>query len=158
MTTELKQEYTRRISQANRSQIIVIVYELADLYIDEAMQAFDSGDSEAYTNSCHGSMQCVTHLMNALDESYELANPLMSLYAYMNREISMACARYDTKRLSRVRAQLSELASSFREVAKADASKPVMENTQAVYAGLTYGKGHLNENLSDQGANRGFRA
>lgn len=158
MTTDQKQEYTRRISQANRSQIIVIVYELADLYIDEALQAFDTGDGDAYTNCCHESMQCVTHLMNALDDSYELANPLMSLYAYMNREISMACARYDTNRLSTVRRQLSELAAAFTEVAKADASKPVMENSQAVYAGLTYGKGHLNENLSDQGANRGFRA
>ncbi len=158
MTTDQMQEYTRRISQANRSQIIVIVYELADLYMDEAMQAFENGDGEKYTEHCHASMQCVTHLMNALDHTYELANPLLSLYAYFNREISMACARYDTDRLSEVRRRLAELGKAFQEVAKADASRPVMENSQTVYAGLTYGKGHLNENLSDQGENRGFRA
>ena len=122
------------------------------------MDAFEAGDKEGYTENCHASMQCMTHLMNALDDSYELADPLMSLYAYMNREISMACARYDTKRLLLVCRQLSELAAAFKEVAKADASRPVMENSQTVFAGLTYGKGHLNENLSDQGSNRGFQA
>lgn len=33
----------------------------------------------------------------------------------------------------------------------------VMENVQTVYAGLTYGRNNLNENLADQGINRGFR-
>ncbi len=158
MTADQKQDYTRRISQANRSQIIVIVYELADLYMQEAAEAFEKGNAEEYTECCHGSMQCLTHLINALDDSYELANPLMSLYVYLNKEISMACARYDTGRLATVRRQLSELAAAFAEVAKADASQPVMENSQTVFAGLTYGKGHLNENLSDQGSNRGFQA
>lgn len=34
---------------------------------------------------------------------------------------------------------------SFEEIAKQDTSGPVMENSQQVYAGLTYGKGSLNE-------------
>ena len=158
MTAEMKQEYTRRISQANRSQIIVIVYELADLYLREAQAAYEADKTEEYTQLCHAAMECVQHLLNALDDSYELANPLMSLYAYFNKEISMSCARYDTARLQAVRRQMAQLGASFTEVAKADASKPVMENSQTVYAGLTYGKGHLNENLSDQGNNRGYQA
>jgi flagellar protein FliS len=32
---------------------------------------------------------------------------------------------------------------------------PVMDNSQSVYAGLTYGRGSLNENLVGN-ANRGF--
>ncbi|MCR4683999.1 MAG: flagellar protein FliS [Lachnospiraceae bacterium] len=157
MTAELKQEYTRRISQANRSQIIVIVYELADRYLEEAEKTYNAGDTEEYTRLCHAAMECVQHLLNAVDDSYELANPLISLYAYFNKEISMSCARYDTARLKTVRKQIAELGTSFTEVAKADASKPVMENSQAIYAGLTYGKGTLNENLSDQGERRGYQ-
>ncbi|MBQ7581830.1 MAG: flagellar protein FliS [Lachnospiraceae bacterium] len=158
MTAELKQEYTRRISQANRSGIIVIVYELADQYLKEAEDAIAVGSKDEYTRQCHAAMDCVQHLLNALDDSYELAIPLMNLYVYINKEISMSCARYDTERLGVARKQLAELGLSFAEVAKADASKPVMENSQSVYAGLTYGKGTLNENLSDQGGNRGFQA
>ncbi len=158
MTAELKQEYTRRISQANRSQIIVIVYELADTYLDEAMRAHADANEEEYTRLCHAAMECVQHLLNAVDDSYELAYPLMNLYIYFNKEISMSCARFDTERLGVTKRQLAELGASFAEVAKADASKPVMENSQSVYAGLTYGKGTLNENLSDQGGNRGYQA
>jgi flagellar protein FliS len=47
------------------------------------------------------------------------------------------------------------LMSSFQEVAKQDDSGPVMENTQQVYAGLTYGKGSLNEVALN--TDRGFR-
>ncbi len=158
MTTDLKQEYTRRISQANRSQIIVIVYELADLYLQDALNAYEEGNTEAFTEHCHAANLGVQHLLYSLDDSYELAQPLMNLYIYLNKEISMACARYDMERLGTARRQLAEIGTSFTEVAKADASKPVMENSQTVYAGLTYGKGHLNENLSDQGGSRGFQA
>ena len=158
MTAEMKQEYTLRISQANRSQIIVIVYELADRYLEEAGAAYAAGKEEEYEQLCHAAMECVQHLLNALDDTYELANPLMSLYVYFNKEISMSCARYDTTRLAAVRKQMAELGASFSEVAKADASKPVMENSQTVYAGLTYGKGTLNEKRSDHGNRRGYLA
>lgn len=158
MKSDLIQEYTRRISQANRSQIIVIVYELADCYIGEALESYEAGDEEAFTQHCHEAMQCVMHLLNAVDTSYELADPLISLYIYLNKEISMSCARFDRERLIRAQGQLNELGAAFLEVSKADASKPIMVNSQTVYAGLTYGKGHLNENLSDQGPRRGFQA
>lgn len=156
MTPELIKNYTLRISQANRSQIIVIVYELADKYLEEAINHKRDNDMDAYTESCHRAMKCVTHLMNAIDDSYELANPLLSLYAYMNREISMAAARYDETRIVRVKAQLKSLSEAFTEVAKADASSPVMENSQTIYAGLTYGKDSLNESMYDEGTRRGY--
>ena len=52
---------------------------------------------------------------------------------------------------------LKELKKSYEKVASQDTSAPLMKNTQAVYAGLTYGKGSLNVDLADQGADRGFR-
>ena len=39
MTRELKQEYTLRITQANKTQLITILYEMALLYVDEAKAA-----------------------------------------------------------------------------------------------------------------------
>ena len=50
------------------------------------------------------------------------------------------------------------LKESFEEVAKQDGSGPVMENTQQVYAGLTYGRDSLSEvTMYGNMANRGFR-
>ena len=52
-----------------------------------------------------------------------------------------------------------KLKDSFQEEAKEDLSGAVMENTQSVYAGLTYGKNSLNEVLmNDHEGSRGFMA
>jgi flagellar protein FliS len=50
------------------------------------------------------------------------------------------------------------LYTSFEEVAKRDKSEPLMHNTQQVFAGMTYGRTSLNENLSEADSNRGFLA
>lgn len=156
MTAELIKDYTFRISQANRSEIIVIVFELADQYIKDAIHNIDDTDKSAYTDSCHQAMKCVTHLINSLDGSYELASPLMRLYAYINKEICMSAARYDADRLKKAQGQLKSLSEAFVQVAKADASSPMMQNSQTVYAGLTYGRESLNENMYDEGSRRGY--
>lgn len=52
---------------------------------------------------------------------------------------------------------MSKLHDAYEKVGEQDTSGPIMENTQTVYAGLTYGKNTLTENLYDQGSNRGFR-
>ena len=51
------------------------------------------------------------------------------------------------------------ISTTFKEVAKQDDSEAVMKNVQTIYAGLTYGRGTLNETI-DSGAdvNRGFEA
>jgi len=43
MTKELKQEYTLRISRANKSELVVILYEMLIDYIDEAKENLDKG-------------------------------------------------------------------------------------------------------------------
>ena len=39
MTKEMKQNYTLRISQANKSELVVIVYEMLLTYIEDAKAA-----------------------------------------------------------------------------------------------------------------------
>lgn len=156
MTADLIKNYTLRISTANRTQIIVIVYELADVYLEEALKNIQDKDMTSYVDNCHHAMKCISHLMNALDDNYDLSDTLLSLYVYMNKEISMAAARYDEKRLMKVKEQIKSLSEAFSEVAKADASSPIMGNAQSVYAGLTYGKDSLNESIYDEGARRGY--
>ena len=52
---------------------------------------------------------------------------------------------------------IKELRESYEKISSQDTSAPIMENAQTVYAGLTYGKDSLNENLSAQSIHRGFR-
>ena len=57
-----------------------------------------------------------------------------------------------------VKENMEKLRKSFEEVAKQDTSGSVVQNSQKVYAGLTYGKGTLNEVFMDNEAARGFKA
>jgi flagellar protein FliS len=50
---------------------------------------------------------------------------------------------------------LKNLYVGFTEAAKSDTSAPLMQNVQKVYAGMTYGRSSLNENLMNDN-NRGF--
>ena len=44
MTTEEKRRFTARISQANKSELVVIVFEMFDYCIEQAEDGFKSGD------------------------------------------------------------------------------------------------------------------
>lgn len=48
MTRERKQEFTLKITQANKSQLIVILYEMLLAYMEEARQAGESNDGEGF--------------------------------------------------------------------------------------------------------------
>ncbi|MCR4740519.1 MAG: flagellar protein FliS [Lachnospiraceae bacterium] len=157
MTKELIQEYTLKITQANRSRIIVIVYDIAEQYIKDGLEAFDRGDLETFRDNCGYTLKCVGDLMEALDFSHELAYPLMRLYQFISRQISLASVKNDTEGLLTARGLLLSLRESFEEVAKQDDSGPVMGNTESVYAGLTYGRNSLNESINGSD-NRGFMA
>ena len=44
MTKGLKQQYTLRITQANKSALVVILYEMTITYLEDAMKAHEDGD------------------------------------------------------------------------------------------------------------------
>ncbi len=157
MTKEQIQQYTLRITQANRTQVIVIIYDMILDDVEGAIQAFSEDQYGAFRDQCNHIKRCVADLMEALNFSYELSQNLMQLYLFINREASTAVIRKDPTRLEIIREITLNLKEAFLKISEQDTSGPMMENTQAVYAGLTYGKGNLNENLKDQGSSRGFR-
>jgi flagellar protein FliS len=157
MKQEQKQAYTRRICQANRSEMIVILYELLENYLDEAKQQLAADDYEGFRSGVSSARQVLCDLMCALDRSYGLSAYFLEIYRYFIRALSRALARKDASEFDRLGAMVKKLRHAFEEVAKTDKSQPLMQHTQQVYAGLTYGKGVLNESCQEE-AMRGFFA
>lgn len=155
MTSEAKKEFTIRISQANKSGLIVILYEMYLAYLEDAVNNPD--DRAVFREGIRKARGCINELMNSLDFTYELSYLLLRLYIYVNKEMAAADVRGSSEQLLACRKIIEELLSAYREVSRLDTSAPVMENAQTVYAGLTYGKGKLTESLSNEG-NRGFLA
>lgn len=156
MTAELKQEYTLRIAQANKTQLITILYEMVLLYIDEAKDALTRDERMEYKGAIRKIRGCMNELTASLNFDYELAHNLLQLYLYVNRELVKASTHYDAENLEHVRMIIDQLHGAYRQIEDQDTSGPVMANTQTVYAGLTYGRNHLTENVAGSDINRGF--
>lgn len=156
MTRELKQEYTLRITQANKTQLVTILYEMALTYVEEAQEALAADNSADFKSAVRRIRGCMNELTASLNFTYDLAQNLMQLYLYVNRELVQASLHCSTESLEHVRSVLAALQKAYKQIEDQDVSGPVMGNTQTVYAGLTYGRNTLTENITDPASNRGF--
>lgn len=156
MTDDFKQRFTLRITQANKTELIVILYEMTMLYVKDAKEALAIGDIEKFRKEIKRARRCVEELLSSLHIEYAIARHMMQLYLYVNRELAKADLRCTEEPLEHILIVIQNLYEAYLEISKQDTSKPIMSNTQSVYAGLTYGKNNLNENLMDNTTNRGF--
>ena len=158
MTDEKKKEFTRRLSQCNASEMIVIQYEIFFTYLDDALEAFELG-GEPFKQAIRHADAVLVRLQDSLDFKYALAGELYPLYNYSRRQLAMAMAVHKKKPISNARNIMDKLYEAFAKIAAEDTSEPVMHNAQAVYAGFTYGKNSLNEATVDNSPqSRGFLA
>ena len=156
MTNELKQAYTLRISQANKSGLVVILYEMFADYAAEAEESLKTGDRAAIKESLGKARGCVNELMESLHLEHEIAQNLLQLYLYVYRELLKCEMDKDAVHISNVLKVMLPLKEAYTTISKEDTSEPVMTNAQTVVAGLTYGRNDVNESMADQGASRGF--
>ena len=147
MTPELKQEYTRRITSANRTGIIVITYEIALGYLSDSREAADEGNTDECRIRLKNAARCIEQLLAALNFDYGLSLYLMRIYNYILECIRKVSYSLDVSGLNEPEKILKKLKSSFEEVAKTDTSTPMMNGADEVYDGLTYnarGKTNIN--------------
>lgn len=152
-----KKAYGARIAQANRSELVVILFELMLDSIGTAQNSFASGDLEEADRELKRAQGFLQEMRGSLDFKYEISASLASLYRYVNEQLVSSIVRRKDVNLDSCQRVLRGLMTSFQEVAKQDTSGPVMENSQQVFAGLTYGKASLNEIAVDVSGNRGYR-
>ncbi len=155
MTKESKQEYTLRISNANRSELVVIVYEMLLDYIEESIDHLEKQEYDPFHESIRKAVNCIRELSESINYEADTAGNLLRLNVYCIKELSAADIHRDKDRIDAVLKIMRKLYEASKEAAKTDASSPVMNNSQSVYAGLTYGKESLTVNLNDT-QNRGF--
>ena len=153
MEKERLQEYAARVTQANRSELVVIIYEATLASIEEGKNYLKQGEIEAARHEIERARSMITDLQ------YEISHYLRQLYVFAYRELCQGIANRDPEQLNHATDIFEALLPSFKEVAKQDDSEAVMKNVQTIYAGLTYGRGTLNETIdSGADANRGFEA
>lgn len=153
MTKECKQQFTLRITQANPTQMIVILYEMLICYLEEAEAAQDRAELREAIRKARG---CVNELMRSLHLEYEPAPTLLQLYLYCIRRLAFCEIKQDKQAIEDIKKVIQPLHDAYAQIEKLNDRGPVMNNPQTVYAGLTYGRNDLTENMADQGMNRGM--
>ena len=135
MTKETIKTFQYRITQATASQLVVILYDMAIEYLNDACE---SDSAKQAHNNIYMAQKVIDH--------------------HMKRSLISASVSLDNNEINRITGRLKKLRASFYEVSKQDDSEPLMKNTQAVYSGLTYSRGGIsNETQTDNIENRGFR-
>lgn len=142
MTKNEINEFSKRIAQSNKTQLVVITYEIIVNYLDTAKSSENERD---FIYNLQKAQQFLNDLISSLDYSYELSYDLLSLYGFANRSITKSIARNDDCDLETVKNMMLKLRDSFDKVSREDKSGAVLKNVEPVYAGITYGKNSVNE-------------
>ncbi len=150
--------YTNRVVHANKSELIVILYDIVLQDVKEARDNLAITEIKEFQKCCDHSLKAVNELMVSLDFQYEISEQLFRLYTYVKELIAKVKTKKEDVLLVEAYNIMEKLRSSFVQVASQDKSEAVMQNTEQVYAGLTYSKGNLNESLLENASKRGFRA
>lgn len=158
MRKELLQEFATRVTQANRSELVVVIYEAILASIKEGKEYLSEGQIEEARTEIARARGMITELMRSLDLQYEVSHYLRQLYIFAYHELCHGIAHRNPELFDHASDIFEKLLPSFQEVAKQDDSDAVIQNAQTIYAGLTYGRGTLNETLGvGIDTNRGFQ-
>lgn len=151
-------DFTRRISQSNRSGLVVILYDIFFAYAEDAYAAYEEKDWEAYKEALRRGQRVLNELIGALDFSYDLAKNLYRIYVFCRDSLAKAMYKRSLAEAKDAVRLMEKLYDGFVQAAKEDTSEPLMKNTQQVYAGYTYGREDVVETCQDFDTSRGFLA
>lgn len=151
MTEEKKNEFTKRIASAGKGEMLVVVYDIALEYLSDVKDAIAADNKAEFANAINGARKSIQTLIDTLDFEYEISGSLLSLYTYFNKQLSLMHISKDIAELDSIIKMLGDLRESFAEVAKQDNSPALVQTSQHVEVGMTYGRGVLNESVVNAG-------
>lgn len=145
MTKEEINAYSVRVSQSSQTGLVVLSYEIALTYLEEARKEHEKGNRDNFVKNINKSRQFIQELSRALDFRYPISKDLFSLYLFMDRTLSEGVIKNTAEKISAVIGMIKKLMAAFQEIENQNPSQAAMANTEKIYAGLTYSRDSLNE-------------
>lgn len=147
MTKEQINEYSVRISQSSRTELVAITCEIIIDYINDAKAAVRDGNKNDFIFFVKKAMNFVDDLSSSLDMQYDISRNLLSLYMYVKRILIHGSAAVTDENFDSAVKVIKSIGSAFENAAGQDVKdEKAMESSQQIYAGYTYGKNlKLNE-------------
>lgn len=159
MTKEQIQKYTLKTTQANQSGLVVILFEIDLVYINDAIKSYSTNDEQAFISNIELARKVHHELMGAMNINDISARRVLSILRFIYGQLVKSSIKKVPCDLEQCVEMLEALMKIFEKIHNEDMEEPVMKNTHRLYAGLTYGRGTLNESYGGADySNRGFRA
>ena len=158
MTQEQKQEFTRRISQENHSGLILVLCDIFHTYGNDAIAAYEADDMIAYLQTIGQARRTMQELIDCFSKEDALGRNVIDIFRFIYGKLVRSEVHREPDELDRCIHIVDNLRVGFVHLHELDNEGAVMQNVHQVYAGLTYGKGTLNESI--QGVNyenRGYQ-
>jgi len=114
-------------------------------WIQEALEAYDRQEETTFVGCVDKAQAVQIELMNVTNVKNAVGFDVYSIYAFINKQLIMAKLKKQPLEIARCKAMLEKLHRSFVKIAATDTEGPVMERSEKVYAGLTYGTSGLVE-------------
>ena len=146
MTDEQMNAYKMRITQAGIAEMTLIMLEMEMQWMEEALMAYDKKEMSVFLDCVSKAQSTQVELMNVLNMENPVAVEVYSVFVFINKQLIRSKIKQEPLDLERCKGLLEKYHKSFKEIAKTDTAGPVMQQSEKVYAGLTYGTGGLVEN------------
>lgn len=144
------------VVNATRGQLLCITYELLLEKIELARQK----EGQERKVEAKKAIDIVQMLAGDLDFNVAISRDLFRIYVYVQ---GLLIQSKDLHKLEEAYRLIEKIYVGFKEAVKQEemqqgkAGTPSIQNAEVIYAGMTYGKGNLNE-ISLGSNNRGFEA
>lgn len=150
MTKEQIQNFTVRIANCNKTELVVVTYDIILTYMEAAEESYNEGDRESFLFNVKKARQYVNNLTSNLNLDYSISLELLRLYMFIDKSLFQNIIKREPVNMQCMKDMIKKLKDAFTEVAKEDKSGALLNNTSEVYAGYTYSRGNSNNiNLNE---------
>ena len=124
----LKQYKKNQMETATPEQILILLYDGAIQYLNQAKIALDAQDNEQFQSNMLGCEKIIIEFMNTLkiEQGGKLAETLYRLYEYLNKTLVAAAVTREIEKIDEVLGHLMRLRETWQKAIEiANAEKDV---------------------------------
>ena len=148
----IEKEYlANRIANANDAQLVAIMYEGFMSTVKSGIEYIENKDKEKLNESINKTREILAELLATVEGDSEIASNLKSIYIYLNKLVTEAEIKQDKTKLEEAIGVITPPYEAWQELGEKgeleteDAQIDTPIKTPSIVAGMTYGKGQLND-------------
>ncbi len=159
MTKDQIKAFTLRTTQENHTGLMLVLFDIEKVFLEDAISAYEAEDEIAYREAINKAKKTHNEIMSAMNTEDPKGLRILSILRYIYKLLVTSSVKGKPCGMDEIFKLMDGIRDTFVRLHELDTEGPVMRNTQTVYAGLTYGKGTLNESygVADY-SRRGYKA